>query len=467
MKSQAMKKCLFTSLLLGLLGAFSNCAHHDNDLSHSSVYEGTRRIASITTGVAEVAAKPLKKVAKKQKRGKKKKPWVVSEIFLKGSIDGERLFLVYGLAESPKLIRKIMDRKLILDDLKDTGSKFYNKEHEADYKESFDRGVKWTKEHAKLVRETGKRSAKAFRQLTKASKAIYEGPWKSLKNIPGTMKVTLERGEEVYHKTDSKLSGSIKYGGYAAYAFIQGSYYLIIEAPARAVLGTGYTALKGVETGLRGARTTVAGLATVFSLPISITLHTARAGFSVAKTSVKLALKSGASLVVGGYSLLSSTVASAGALGVAAVLGTYRTGKWAVNKIPFSLNHASITRETNLDFMEQEDFANRVETFLSNLTILDEPLIVKSKIKKFRSTFKLYVKRHDSFLWQNKRLAFIINIDVHKKKIALYGRTRKSYVKHFKKHHEEFKEHSMEKLIEMVNKELEDMMNDIHEISKG
>jgi hypothetical protein len=189
----------------------------------------------------------------------------VKDVFIKGSADGKAVFTVLGISKGAKLSKKILKRMVHLQELIDIGDRFSNSDHSNDFKDEWQRGVEQTAE---------------------AAPEILKAPWRSVKKIPYSHKVTVQHARDSYESSGSVASGIVKYTGLVAWAYVKDAYYLVIETPFELVKNLAITTLavpfrltmQIAEIGLRftwmAAKTTIALLASGMILTYSVVSST-------------------------------------------------------------------------------------------------------------------------------------------------------------------------------------------------
>lgn len=136
----------------------------------------------------------------------------VKEVFMKGSTDGESVFMVLGLDKGIEISKKILDKTIELEKISELKDRINNENHQNDYRSEIKDGKEFADEH---VRE------------------ILKAPLRTLRKIPGTYRLTLDLAKEAYENTPNHVAGGVKYGAIAVWAHFKGAYYLVIETPTR------------------------------------------------------------------------------------------------------------------------------------------------------------------------------------------------------------------------------------------
>lgn len=238
----------------------------------------------------------------------------LKEIFVKGSLDGEKLFLVLGMEKASEIFGTSMREAIDVEELKDWGSdaarairnqsnRVWNSEHDGD-----------TVDHL----------GRATRLSVETADDIFKWPWRSLKKIPGSFKVGMNDAREARANANNGISGTVAFSGLATWTVVKGAYYLVIEAPVKFVAALATTTLAVPATLAYEA----------LRIPLAIT-------FGVAANVVRLGWVASKAIVMGSvalgaisYSALSTGVAMAATTIAAAAVGAFRVTA-ALVKMPF------------------------------------------------------------------------------------------------------------------------------------
>lgn len=288
--------------------------------------------------------------------------YTVSEVFLRGSIDGQSLFIVYGVENMVNHMSDWLPHAIGMNDLRAIGNGFYNSENKNDYVHAFNTGVRETADYLEI----------SGRTIPK----IFEWPWRSLKKIPEAYKVSFQNARDSYYASENILEGSLKYGGHAVWANVQGAYYLIIEVPVTAATATLLSA-------------TYLGLAAQ-AIPNKLLFQTVENGFQIAYRAVKFGFVTGTTAVAASYSVVSSTTAAVVTFGAGVGVGAYQAAKWAVYTKPRDLFGPERIYAKAQTELSTEDFARLVKENFSNDPKLGP--MMESRIGQYRSTFTLYTR---------------------------------------------------------------------------
>ncbi len=249
----------------------------------------------------------------------------LKEIFIKGSLDGDKLFMVLGMEDATRYFKDALKEAIDIEDLKD-----------------------WSQDSAQMVQEQVRRTwnsdhngdmvdnlAGAAHVSMEAADGIYKWPWRSLKRIPQAFKVGMNDAREARANASNNVAGTLAFSGLAAWTSIKGAYYLVIEAPVSFVAALAATTLPLPATLAYEA----------IRLPIALALgiagKTLRLGWMASKAIVLGATAVGAIT----YSALSTGVAIA-ATGIAtgAVAAFRFTLK--VLKLPFRMFKRGLVQTT-------------------------------------------------------------------------------------------------------------------------
>jgi hypothetical protein len=260
----------------------------------------------------------------------------VKEVFLKGSIDGDSMFMVLGTADGYKMSKDMMRDAINMDDLMEVGDD---------------------------VKKLGKTISK-FDEVIKK-------PWKSLKKIPKAYKVDLEKAQDAYYSADNQISGVLKYSGWAIWAQVEGAYYLVIEAP---VVMASQVVAHGTTLAWK-----VAGL-----------------GLRVTWNLIKPAVGLIASTAVMTYATISSGIATTATLIAAGGVATFKGGKWLVVTLPSKLfKPVSAKIPTLYTFENQMELAKKIQELLTNPNdLFEDTITVESMLGKYKSEFKIQFEKN-------------------------------------------------------------------------
>ncbi len=294
---------------------------------------------------------------------------VIKEVFMKGSIDGKQMFMVLGMQDGFEVTKDIAEGIVTEREL-DWYSHRAEKLADHIYDDKKDNYAAATRKGVEAAEDLAPR--------------ILERPWRSLKEIPKSFKVNLDKGQDAYYNSKNGVAGAVKYSGWAAWAVIEGSYYLILEAPVRFAFN-------------------LAG--TVLAVPTAWAVQTIRVGFDVACLAflavwngLKAAILVPTMLAVEIYSVLSSTVATTLTLVAAGGLAIIKAGKFLFVDGPRRIRYpVGVKAETGIEFNEKEqiNMANQVVTHYSAKDNELNITRVESNIRKYKSSIDLYATKDD------------------------------------------------------------------------
>lgn len=260
----------------------------------------------------------------------------VKEVFLKGSIDGDKMFMVLGTSNGLEISKKMMKDAINMDDLLEV------------------------KDDIQDIKET----ALNFQNIIKK-------PWKSLKKIPNAYKVDFEKAQDSYYSADSQISGVLKYSGWAVWAQVEGAYYLVIEAPVVMAAHTvGSSIALAWDVTALGLRVTWNVIKPVFAL--------------VASTAVMT------------YASVSSGIATTATLIAAGGVAVFKGGRWLIVEMPSRFfKPATVVKATNYNYDQQEELANKIQAFLTNYgDVFGDKILINSELKKYKSSFAISFEKN-------------------------------------------------------------------------
>jgi hypothetical protein len=317
----------------------------------------------------------------------------LKEIILKGSIDGDNVTMVYGLGEAWEDIKDLSGGSLQKEDFVDLASLVYNKDHDDDFVDAAKDGYEFSKASGNFAR--------------KNVKEILTKPFKSLKKIPKSYQVNFDNAREAYYDSNNALAGVVKFTGWAIWAQIEGAYYLVVEAPVKLISET--------------IQTTAGAAGFVLGVPGAILLQTLQVGFKAVGISLKFVFRNAASLIAGGYSVLSTSVASTITLAAAGGIAIYKGTKLLVTAPARLAKAVTVKNETEYSYDRQGAVALRVQM---NLGALPRTFTVaKESIKNYSSKFVVKY---------NNIKAMIINVKIEAKKVVVSAAATAKYLKEMK-----------------------------------
>jgi hypothetical protein len=322
----------------------------------------------------------------------------VKEVFLKGSIDGDNMFMVLGTADGYKISKKMMEDAIKFDDLVDL------KEDAADVGEAL-----------------------------KGFKNVIKKPWKSLKKIPKAYKVNFNKAQEAYYSADNQVSGVVKYSGWAVWAQVEGAYYLVIETP-------------------------IIAATQIIGHSIAVAWEVADLGLRVAWDVLKVPVAMIASASVMAYSTISSTIATTATLIAAGGVAAFKGGKWLFITMPSKLfKPLSAEVLTDIEFNDQENFAKKVEQYIQTATdLFGSKFEIDSDINKFKSNFIIKTESKNG----EQAKSYVLNTVIKNKKVVLKLEVTREFFREFKKNHEDLSRKEVkEKLVQEMSFILNQIIN--------
>lgn len=365
----------------------------------------------------------------------------IKEVFVKGSIDGKNLILVYGMGDALKDSQELMENAIDMEELKYIGE---------DAAEDFDRFKNriYSKEDDDYV-DYGD----IFEEMdatTESAKKIVTAPWKSLKKIPQAYKLTFQQAQDAYHGSDSKVGGALKFGGLAVWANVKGSYYLVIEAPAKMagnILKT--TAIGSWEI----TKTATWAVFHTAGLLIDETANLVGTTVKYSFQGIKIAGAATVSSVMTAYGAVSSSVATAATLVAAGGVSLYEGGRWVTSELPSKvIRPVQFKHTTDVEYTEHKNYMENIKENLISRKKENQDFDFKAKIRRYNS--KLYI----SINYNGKKIpAFIIKSGIENKKVELKMMVTSKLVTAIKKH-----EHVSRKKVRKIAKEMaKDFLNQI------
>lgn len=254
----------------------------------------------------------------------------VKEVFLKGSIDGKRMFMVVGVGKALDDIKDMAGDIVKERELRTIARDVYNADHHDDYADEFKQGVRAMKNHAPW---------------------ILRAPWDSIRKIPHAYQVSFSSAKDAYYNSKNPIAGALKYSGFAVWANIEGAYYLIVETP----LEFAYELLS-----------------TTLAVPMNLALQTVELAWDISwtatKTAVRFALATTASVIEGAYALLSSGTAVTLTLMAAGGLAIVDGARFVFVELPHLIGYpVGVKSGTGIEFngTEQEEVARKARDVLA------------------------------------------------------------------------------------------------------
>jgi hypothetical protein len=294
----------------------------------------------------------------------------LKEIFVKGSINNDKLFMVLGFEKASKIFKDSIKEAVDIEDLQDIGNDtarsarrygdlIYNGAHDGDIIDHVGAAGKFTVENAPN---------------------IFKSPFKTLKKIPGHYKITMEGAREARANSSNSVLGVTKYAGLAVWANVKGAYYLVIEAPAKFVGHLAATAL--------AVPATIAGAA--IGIPLGFTIEMGfkaiRLGYQATKALVAGAVALGAIA----YSGITTTIAAGGTLIAFGAMGAVKVVAYTVS-LPFKgFRRAGIKVSTSVNYKKLRALADSyIKTMdqdeLKNLGIDTDAEVTVKKMSDYKA----------------------------------------------------------------------------------
>lgn len=269
----------------------------------------------------------------------------LKEIFVKGSLDGDKLFMVLGMEKAREIAGNAMGHAVDIEELKDWSS---------DSARMIQNGAHrlWNSEHnGDVVDHVGD----AARLSVSTADDIFKWPWRSLSKIPGSFSVGLNDAREARANASNGVSGTLAYSGLATWTVVKGAYYLVIEAPVKFVAALATTTLAVPATLAYEA----------IRLPIAIAL-------GVTGKVLRLGWMASKAIVMGSVALGTLTY-SAISTGIAAAATTVAAGAIAAFKItakviqfPFRFFKKGLVKaETTINYKRMSELAEALPGLLS------------------------------------------------------------------------------------------------------
>jgi hypothetical protein len=342
----------------------------------------------------------------------------VGEIFVKGSIDGKSLFMVYGFQDSIRDIKGLAKNSVKMDELVDIGQAVYDDGHDEDYI------------HA--LKEGGKDTAKMAKATANSAKNIAKYPWKSLKRMKKSYEVSFDNAKDSYYHSSNQVAGAAKYAGHAIWANVKGAYYLVVEVP--------------VVTAVAIGATVVNGAATVLAVPAAVVVQTLKLAWRVMKVGIRLVFNTAVIGISAAYSAVSTTTAATVTIAAAGGLAVLNGVKWVVSLPGRLFNPIQAKIKTEIDLDKQQEFAKKIEDILSTSFVMPQELrLLDSKISKYSSKFTLGRK---------DKKEITIKLSIAKKKVEIAVSATRKFMKSLRSEKEskqEAKEQTQAVLEEVLN----------------
>jgi len=277
----------------------------------------------------------------------------VEEILLKGSVDGKHLWMVLGVKDAADIDKNVIKNHIGMEDLRQVSRTVYNKDHEFDVYGNIKGGWKFG------------------RGLTHD---LLQSAWKDLKDIPGSFEAEIELGNYAYHNASNPVAGTVKWSGHAIWATVKGAYYLVVQVPVEAVIGT-----TGPAIGVTGGAA----------------LSTLEIGISGVWFGIKLAYTAVAVAGTSAYSAVTAGGAATGALILAGGVGVVRAVHWVVVTGPRKLKYpVSGYTDMGQPIDKKDEVAASVEKLLNDSSFTGVKDLSAKQVanSRFSTTLELAVE---------------------------------------------------------------------------
>ncbi len=313
----------------------------------------------------------------------------IKEVFMKGSSDGESVFTVVGLDSGVKLSKKIMKKMVRLEDWVDLKDRFKNEGHENDFKDEWDRGAEDSR---------------------KSAPEILKAPWRSVKKVAYSHRVTVQQARDAYESSGTVLGGVVKYTGLFTWALIKDSYYLVIETPWNFI---------------RHAAITVG------AVPFRLTLHMAEIGLRFSWNSAKATAAALASGFVMGYSVVSSIVGAVVTLIIDGPRYIWRPLQMSEDlKVkPEYLENLSLLLEQVLAVNVEKEKVVTVEAHHKDKMEKFKVYVGEKKEKKLAYVAKLMIKNESIYLDLEMARGYFSDLKQELKEVGVERSDRKNHIK--------------------------------------
>ena len=270
----------------------------------------------------------------------------LKEIFVKGSLDGDKLFLVLGMEQAGRIFNSAMENAVDVEELKD-------------FSEDAARAIRnqsqrvWNANHDGDVIDNVGRAA---RVSVESADDIFKWPWRSLSKIPGSFKVGLNDAREARANANNSVSGTLAYSGLATWTLVKGSYYLVIEAPVKFVAALATTTLAVPATLAYEA----------VRLPIAIALGVGKGVIRLGWIATKAVVMGSVALGAVTYSALSTGAAAIATTAAAVTVAAVRLTAKIIN-MPFTIfKKGMVEAQTSINYRDIKDFSEVLPGILSS-----------------------------------------------------------------------------------------------------
>lgn len=372
----------------------------------------------------------------------------LKEIFVKGSLDGDKLFMVLGMEKAREIFGRSMDQAVDIEELKDWSAdsarmlsnqarRVWNSEHEGD-----------------AVDHLGR----ATRLSVETADDIFKWPWRSLKKIPGSFKVGMNDAREARANASNGITGTVAFSGLATWTTVKGAYYLVIEAPVKFVAALATTTLAVPATLAYEA----------IRIPLALTI-------GAVGTVVRLGWMASKAIVMGSvalgtitYSALSTGVAMAATTVAAAAVGAFRVTA-ALIKMPFKFfKKGNVKVSTTINYKRMGELAEALPGLLSSDILaklgVDSDLSVgEVVIEDYKAVIKYKSKLNEEKDSLVIRIGIDFNSDKEKQALNIEAYMKMAHFKELK----EVTDLSSRKLKKVIENNLENLLGNALLIFQG
>lgn len=301
----------------------------------------------------------------------------LKEIFVKGSLDGDKLFLVLGMEKAKEIFGNSMKEAIDVEELKD-----------------------WSSDSARMIRDGAERVwnnghngdivdhvGDAARFSVDTADEIFKWPWRSLSKIPNSFSVGLNNAREARANASNSVAGTLAYSGLATWTLVKGSYYLVVEAPVKFVAALAATTLAVPATLAYEA----------IRLPLAITFGVTGKVLRLGWIATKAVVMGGVALGAITYSAITTGIAATATTLAAASVTAFRiTAK--IVQFPFRVfKKGMVSAETTINYEKMTDFAEKLPSVLSKdilekLGVDSDSAAIESRIEDYKSVITIRSK---------------------------------------------------------------------------
>ncbi len=372
----------------------------------------------------------------------------LKEIFIKGSLDDQKLFMVLGMEKAREIFGRSMDQAVDIEELKDWSSdsarmianqrrRIWNSRHDGDSVDNLGR---------------------ATRLSVETADDIFKWPWRSLKKIPGSFKVGMNDAREARASASNGLSGTIAFSGLATWTAVKGAYYLVVEAPVSFVAALATTTLAVPATLAYEA------IRIPLALTIGATGSVIRLGWMASKAIVMGSVALGTIT----YSAISTGVAMAATTVAAVAVGAFRVTASLI-KLPFRLfKKGTVKAATTIHYERMAELAEALPGLLSSDTLaklgVNSDLTVgETLIEDYKAVIKYKSKLNPEKDALVLRIGIDFNSDKEKQFLNIEAYMKNAHFKELK----EVTDLSSRKLKRVIENNLENLLGNALLIFQG